>query len=311
MEIGYSVVSQWSPDFTPDYDSFIFHDPTHLKLQSNDWISYYLVKKVNRKVLAQVSFHNLKGKAVTPLRAPFGSFLFSERLSPQGLYDFIRHCELQLKSDGIKQIRMTEPPLFYRKSGELLQSILFNLGYQVSHAEVNSGIHIDIIPFEKKIEVWEKRKLKQSKSKAGVYKHLPFSALDVVYEFILKCRKQRSQTLSMTLEELKVTANTFKKEFLFFGVYFDNELAAASIAIQVNASILYNFYSGHLKKFDSISPVVMLINGMYGFCRSHNIQLLDLGTSSINGQPNFSLLDFKLRLGAIPSMKLTFEKNLE
>ena len=248
---------------------------------------------------------------MTPVRAPFGSFLFSEKLSPQGLYDFIGYCEQQLRGKGVKQILITEPPLFYRTKGELLQSILFNLGYQIKRAEVSSGVRVNEIPFEKKIEVWEKRKLKQSKTKGSTFQHLPFSSLELIYEFILRCREQKSQSLSMTLNEVEKTANAFKKEFLFFGVYFGNELAAASIAIKVNPSILYNFYSAHLKKFDSLSPVVMLINGMYGYCQSHDIHLLDLGTSSTEGQPNFSLLDFKLRLGTEPSMKLTFEKKLE
>jgi hypothetical protein len=56
--------------------------------------------------------------------------------------------------------------------------------------------------------------------------------------------------------------------------------------------------------------MVLLMNHIYKFCRSHQVELLDLGTSAINGQPNFRVLDFKLRLGAAPSMKLSFDKDL-
>ncbi len=260
--------------------------------------------------MAQISFHLENELAVSPVKAPFGSFLFSERLSPLGLYDFIQQCEDRLHRKGVKSICITEPPLFYRKSGELLHAILLNLGYRVSRAELSSGIRIDHITFEEKIEIWEKRKLKQSKVKGLQYKALPAGELENVYSLILKCRKQRGHTLSMTLEEVKGTVNVFKEHFFLFGTFFQKELVAASIAIRVHPTILYNFYSGHLKKFDSLSPIVMLTSGMYKFCGSHHIQLLDLGTSAIDGQPNFGLLDFKLRLGAVPSMKLTFEKDL-
>lgn len=310
MESGYSVVSELPPAFTPDYDSFIFNHSDHLRLQAEEWINFYLIKKVNQKVLAQVSFHNQKGIAVTPVRAPFGSFLFSDRLSPLGLYEFIKHCENQLHKIGIRSISLTEPPLFYRKSGELLQTIFFNLGYHISKAELNSGIKIESIHFEEKIEIWEKRKLKQAKAKGAVYRQIHLNELDSVYNFILKCRMQRGHTLSMTLEELRRTIQTFSKDFFLFGVFLHKELTAASISVRVHPSILYNFYSGHLKKFDTMSPTVLLIGGLYKFCGSHNIQLLDLGTSSVDGQPNFSLLDFKLRMGAVPSMKLSFEKKL-
>ncbi len=260
--------------------------------------------------MAQVSFHVQHGKAITPVRAPFGSFLFSERLAPVCLFEFIQHCEAHLEKKGVRSIRITEPPLFYRTSGELLHTILMNLNYRIDHAELSSGIKIDSIDFEEKIEAWEKRKLKQAKKKGLQFKTLPRTELENVYNFISKCRKQRGHSLSMTLEELKTTMNIFKDSFFLFGSYFQKELTSASIAIRVHPAILYNFYSGHLKKFDSISPVVLLINGLYKFCESNQIQLLDLGTSSVDGHINFGLLDFKLRLGAVPSMKLTFEKEL-
>ncbi|NOT75941.1 MAG: hypothetical protein HOP08_13525 [Cyclobacteriaceae bacterium] len=310
MEKGYSVVTEISSASTPDYNSFLFDDPQHHLLQADDWLNFYLLRKANQKIMARVSFHVKDHKAYSPMRASFGSFNFSRDLSPLVLYQFIQECERHLVKKKIRSVRIIEPPLFYNSSGELLQTILFNLGYHVTDAQISSGIRIDNTAFDDKIESWEKRKLKQAKVKGLTFKKLPISELETVYKFILKCRDQRGHSLSMTLSELTETVNVFKSSFFLFGAYHKNELAAASISIRVHQDILYNFYSGHLKKFDAISPVVLLISGIYKFCGSNKIHLLDLGTSAVEGQPNFSLLDFKLRLGAIPSMKLTFEKDL-
>jgi hypothetical protein len=310
LERGYSVVNDLPPGFSPDYTSFIFSDPKHLQLQAEDWLTFYLIKKVNQKIMARVSFHISDGQAITPVRAPFGSVLFSERLSPRVLYEFLQQIEAQLRRKNVRSICLTEPPLFYRKFGELLHTTLLNLDYRVSRADLSTGIRIDHINFEEKIESWEKRKLKQAREKGLGFKVLPFDELEVVYQLIERSREQRGHVLSMKLDEVKRTAQTFKDSFCLFGTFLQKEMAAASIAIRVNPRILYNFYSGHLKKFDSVSPVVMLTQGMYKFCRSNSIELLDLGTSSLNGRPNFSLLDFKLRLGGVPSMKITFEKEL-
>lgn len=310
MERGYSVVNELPPGFTPDYGLFMFSHPEHLRLQGGDLLNFYLVRKVNQRVMAQVSFHVQEQKAVTPLRAPFGSFLYSECLSPQGLYEFIQYCELALQAKGITSVVIGEPPLFYRRSGDLIHTILLNLNYHVSKAELSSGIRIDHIGFEEKIQAWEKRKLKQAKARGLQFKALPISELAQVYEMIRKCRDQRGQSLSMTLNELVRTVEIFKDSFFLFGAFLQKDLAAASVAIRVGPGILYNFYSGHLRKYDSISPMVLLTSGIYKYCGSHQYQLLDLGTSSLNGQPNFSLLDFKLRLGGVPSMKVTFEKIL-
>lgn len=310
MERGYSVVNDLPPDFTPDYEPFMFSHPEHLRLQGGDLQGFYLVRRVNQKIMAQAVFHVSGHKAVTPLRAPFGSFLYSDRLSPQTLYEFIQYCEASLRSKGIASVTIGEPPLFYRKSGDLIHTILLNLNYHVIRAELSSGIRIDHINFEEIIQPWEKRKLKQAKAKGLHFRTLPVSELENVYTMIQKCREQKGYALSMTLEDLARTVGIFKESFFLFGAFLHKDLAAASVAIRVGPGILYNFYSGHLRKYDSISPMVLLTSGMYKFCGSHQIHLLDLGTSSLNGQPNFSLLDFKLRLGGVPSMKITFEKTL-
>jgi hypothetical protein len=310
LENGYSVVLALPPEYKPDYTPFLFNRTAHLKLQANDWMHFYLLRTQKPKLMAEVAFHIENDRAISPVKAPFGSFSFSERLAPQLLYSFIGECVDQLSKRGVNSISITEPPLYYRKSGELLQTILLNQGFRVRKAEVSSGIKVDAINFEDKIEAWERRKLKQAKAKGITCKSLPITQLATVYDFILQCRRQRGNALSMTLDELSRTIASFRESFFLFAAFQDKELAAASISIQVRPDILYNFYSAHLRKFDTLSPMVLLMNHMYKFCRAHQFELLDLGTSAINGQPNFSLLDFKLRLGAVPSMKLSFEKEL-
>ncbi len=310
MEKGYSVSTEVPAGFSADFEYFLFGQEKHLKLQSTQWAHYYLLRKPNQKIMAQVAFHITDHAALSPLRAPFGSFLFSEKLSPQALYEFVHQVERLLGRAGVAIISLTEPPLYYRKSGELLHTILINQGFRISNAELSSGIRIERMAFEEKIETWERRKLKQAKLKGLTFKLLPLSDLAEVYHLILKCREQRAHALSMTLSELEATVKAFKNEFVLSGAFLHKELVSASIAIRVHRDILYNFYSGHLKKYDAISPMVTLLGGLYRYCEHQKIHLLDLGTSAIHGQPNFSLLEFKLRLGAVPSIKLTFEKQI-
>ena len=114
----------------------------------------------------------------------------------------------------------------------------------------------------------------------------------------------------MSYAQMKTVCDNFPEDFKLFGVYDNNALAAASISIMINKSILYNFYSAHAKQYDALSPVVRLMEGIYEHCQSDKIKIIDLGTSALNGRPNFGLLDFKLNLGASPSEKFTFEKIL-
>jgi hypothetical protein len=97
---------------------------------------------------------------------------------------------------------------------------------------------------------------------------------------------------------------------VLFGVFQDDKVVAASIAIRVTTQVLYNFYCDHDNQYDAVSPVVFLIEGIYQYCASQKIPLLDLGTSAVAGKPNFGLLEFKMRLHGQPTAKLTFQKNI-
>jgi hypothetical protein len=311
LEQGYRVETKIPTGFTSAYDSFLFNDKRHLQLQAETWLNFYLLRNADHKVIAHLPLFIQGQKAYTPFRAPFGSFSLVRQIIPLVLYQFIQECEKQLLKKKVTHLQLKEPPLFYRRNGELLHTILFNLGYSASLAEVSSGVTIDQIKFEEKIQERKQRKLRQMKIKGFLFKKMKIDELDTVYNFLLKCRTQRGQSLSMTLKELQATVAVFTDSFLLSGVYFQKELAAASISIKLNEDILYVFYAGHLEKFDPASPVILLFEGLYKFCRTKHLSLLDFGTSALKGQPNFNLLDFKLHMGATPSMKLTFEKELK
>jgi hypothetical protein len=132
----------------------------------------------------------------------------------------------------------------------------------------------------------------------------------MVYDFIFTCRNEKGYPLSMQLEELQHMAVKFPDRYLLFGVFRSDSLVAAAITIRVKKNILYDFYHDHAAAFDHLSPVTFLVDGIYRFCFENDIQLLDLGTSAIDGLPNFGLLNFKKKLGALATPKLTFQKDL-
>jgi hypothetical protein len=57
--------------------------------------------------------------------------------------------------------------------------------------------------------------------------------------------------------------------------------------------------------------VTVIAAALYRFARSADIRLLDLGTSSVHGEPNHGVFAFKKSLGAKPSIKMYFTKELE
>ncbi|MBX2968354.1 MAG: GNAT family N-acetyltransferase [Cyclobacteriaceae bacterium] len=299
-------------DYRADVKAYIFHDERHLKLQAeNGWRSFYILNQKHKTIVGAVHVHANDRVAVSPLKASFGSFVWNVTLHAEILFRFIGFVEDSLKASGIATITYTNPPLDYQPDQlQLLQVLLSNAGYRIQVAEAGAVISVSNELLETKMDDWEVRKLKQAREAEFIFAAATVNPVDEVFQFILNARKEKGYTLSMTQVMMERTVDVFPDRFVFFEVMKGYERAAASIAIRVADDILYNFYSAHHSRFDAWSPVVMLIEGMYGWCQQQGIKLLDLGTSALDNQPNFSLLDFKLRLGAQPTAKLTFTKDL-
>ncbi len=296
-----------------DFEISLFNSQGHRDTQGRGhWISFHIVRKEKMVVLASVFFSIEGSAAISPRSAPFGSFELSEKISPSQLFDFITYIETRLQALGIKKVRIKGYPEQYHLSQHnAITVLLLNHGYLISNAELGACMSINEASFADRIDSWERRKLRQATQADLRFEPLPLKKLESVFHFINQCRQERGQSLSMSLTALSEVVADLSKYFLLFGVYHRREMVAASISIRVRKDILYNFYSAHSRQSDSLSPVVLLIQGIYEWCRDHRFRLLDLGTSALDGKPNFSLIEFKLRLGADPTMKLTYEKILK
>lgn len=249
--------------------------------------------------------------AISPLRSPYGSFLFSEKVSPDVLLEFIQFAEQKLQARGVQKFLLKNAPEIYdlKKAG-LLQHVLKESGYQAEREETSAVIEVGDVSYEKLLHRSKKTRLNKGYNSEFEFQHLPVTRLEEVYNFLKACREEKTYSLSMPLVELQNVVNAFSDRFFLHAVRHRDQLIAASISIQVMSHVLYTFYYDHTKEFDQASPVVYLCDGLYHFCKEQKISLLDLGTSNVESKLVESLLNFKLSLGAKPSKKLTFVKKL-
>ena len=139
---------------------------------------------------------------------------------------------------------------------------------------------------------------------------MPAEQITQVYAFIARCHSEKGYKISIAAEELEATVQRFPGRYLLFGIFDGERMVSACVSIIVKRGILYNFLLNHDKEYNSVSPPLLLLEGIYDYCRENSIHILDLGTSAIAGKPNFSLLDFKVHLGGVPTTKLSFYKKL-
>jgi len=290
--------------------TFLFNESIHLLLQSKkDWTIFDFIDSTTGRIYARISFNIKSHEAYSPLRAPFGSLEVYHRMSEMHLKEFLENVQAELITRGVNKVIIRNFPDGYNEILSCqIHGVMRSLQF-TSQQEISSIIRVDEITFERKIEVSERQKLKKA-TQLFQLEQTQATELNKIYSFIADCRKERNQSLSMTLLELKKTISLLPDEFYFFKVYKNDEIAAAAIVIQVSKEILYTFYYAHARKYNRVSPVVYLISGIYDFARRNKFKLIDLGTSMIDGHVNRSLLHFKKSIGGTSTGKFTYTKTL-
>ena len=297
---------------SPQFETFLYNSTPFLKFQSDrDPLTFQIFTKKNREELARIHFFLEKEEAMSPLRSPFGSFEMSDQMETEVLYHSMGVIHQQLEDRGIKRVRIVNYPQVYHPAHAAQTGyVLLNHGYKVAGVDINHHLLIGWREFEQGLHLMEKRKLKKCLNQSFCFREAPINHLEEVYQFVLNCRKERGQTLSLSLEELTPMVKAFPHNYQLFEVIHEEEMAAASISVKVHSKILYNFYPASSKKYHSFSPMVFLLKHQYEYCRQRQYRILDLGTSTLEGKPNLNLIQFKENVGGIPSMKITYQKDL-
>jgi hypothetical protein len=298
--------------YQPEFEISLYNEEQHRLLQSPvRWQSFYILNNNKKCVGGAMHFHVTEALAQSPFRSPFGSLESDTEIPAEIIFNFLLFVESSLKAQGVSKVTIKNYPQAYvENEAVLIQTLLLNRNFRVVMAEISSVIDVvDSSPSDF-FHRSAKRRLDKARDAGLIIKKLPLENLGLIYSFIHQCRTEKGYPISMTLTDLHKTTEVFQERFFLFGVFDGEVLVAASITVAVRKNILYDFYHDHTASYDHLSPVVLLVSGLYEYCQQQKFVLLDLGTSALDGTPNFPLLHFKKTLGARPTLKLTFEKQL-
>ncbi|TGE20129.1 hypothetical protein [Hymenobacter elongatus] len=294
------------------FEPFLYLTPAHLRLQRHAGLllSFYLEDQDRQLTVAQlhVAGEAGGGTAQSPWQAPFGAVQLAA-VAAVALRAFLEVVHAQLAAQGLAHLRLRSYPFAYDPAGSaLLTHVLQQLGYAIPLAEINNHLPL-AADFRARLHPSERRRLKKCQHQGFVFEQETPLFLPLAYEFLRRCRREKGQELSLSLERLQELFSQFPQDYFLFSVRDQaGNWAALTVAIRVNSRVLYNFYPASPLAYNTFSPVVLLNEGLHAFGRANGQQLLDLGTSTLPEGLNQSLLQFKRHLGGVPSLKLTFER---
>lgn len=261
----------------------------HLKVYSNDCF--------------EVCF-SLKTETATSLSSsPFGGIRSIKKAKLTQLKSFFDQLKTQLKLAGVQKIRLVQPPAYYL--GFINNEWLKTLGFEEVSVELNQFVALTKpILFDK----MQQRQLK--KAKDFNIRKVAVAELPKIHTFIAHCRKEKGLEINISQEKLISLFEALPESYDCFVVEKENQLIAAVVTANVTPDICYYYLPATLQAFKHKSPMVHLLNYLYGYYRDAGFEYLDLGLSSVRGVKQASLFQFKERMGATSTLRSTFETEI-
>ncbi|MVM30995.1 GNAT family N-acetyltransferase [Spirosoma sp. HMF4905] len=314
---NYTIIRQQNPQ-PPDIrpfcqHGFLFNERDHLRQQAGG--QFYLLTALNQTTQlaeARCAFFIRSNEAISPAAAPFGSVEFAETLPELVLDTFLNSLIDFAYSAKATLLRIVNYPTCYApKQATILTISLLKYGFHIQETSQNFFLPITNQPFDCSIAPAERRRLRKCRDADFQFIHWATPNLYKVTEFLQKTRRQKGYPLTLSPEQLIKLVQSFPEQFIVFAVESKAKLVALTVAVRVRHDILYNFLPASHIDYQTFSPMVMLIDGLFSYCQQQQIRLLDLGVALDNNrQPKPGLIRFKRNLGAKESPKLIFEKQL-
>jgi hypothetical protein len=291
-----------------EYEPTLFHLADHLALQRvTGWTAFYALDQKNKRIVASLFVNVHEKKGTTAVRSPYGGIECASEISAETLYEFIRFADTAL-ARLVNEVEIKMPPEAYGpRTHAWIFSFLHAVGFRTTQVDLSSCITVTG-NFAGAIRKTESQVLHKALHAGLTASLMAGDKLADAYAFIADHHARKKYPVTMTWEHLEKTAALFPGRYLTFGVHTGEAMIAAAIAIRVSSHVLNLFYIDHDSQFDKLSPPVLLIAALYDYCAMNHIPMLDLGTSSLADGPNMSLLSFKMRMGAQPSVKPILKK---
>ena len=299
------------------FEPWLFTRPTHQVLQADGGgrVLGVFLENVAEGRTTGVFYVRLDAEnhaAHSPGQAPFGGLQMAVNQPFRVVNWFVAGIENELLNREIRRLSLRPPAFVYAPAVSALQAeVLRQRGYSVALAEQNYALNLRL-PYAAHLHPSERRRLVKCGRHGLHFEQEPPLLLPLAHAFIAACRAERGQAPPLPLARLQTLFQQFPRDHFLFSVRQPNgEWAALTVAIRVDARVLYNFYPASPLRCNAFSPAVLLTEGLHHFARVNNFEILDLGTSTLPTGPNASLLRFKRHLGATAGLRLTWEKELK
>jgi hypothetical protein len=286
-------------------DLFFFHSNDFINRKEESSLLFFNLY-VDRKNLVSIAFKMVDQVAISLPQSPFGGLITGLTVNEKLITSLLTTVKEFFQKKQLR-IHITTHPDSYKSQSDKLRNIFTSLEFHSNCSDINQHIAIDQEDLRTKMNTSRAKQLDLCIHNRYQFKKLSSSFLEESFNLIEECLKVKNYPITMSLDNLKEAFNTFPERYLIFGVFNKNIMIATAISIIINDKILYNFYHGDMLANRQMSPMSLLLSGIYTHCQQVGFKILDLGISTDQGVINKGLFYFKRSCGAESSDKISYQ----
>lgn len=281
-------------------DKYIFDTPNYQKAANLDSKEHSFIFLDYKLIVYPVITEEILeiGKNAT-----FGGVYFSNSIDNKGILNLLN----QFYSWGSGQSRSYKiriPPQYLEPNIYPVLQDFFESKAATVIVEKNQHLCLSRLGYKDHFSKTNKKIVRKSLDQ-GLYISIDKNLTSEGYKLLEKNRLRRNLSLSLSYSSLLIQASLMSDQYLYFSCYDSTEkLLAYAVCVIVKEDVIYVLYWGEDPQYRKASPVVFLAMKIIDYCNENNINYLDAGISSVNGEIDQNLFEFKSRLGFVSSDKL-------
>ncbi|MDD2244610.1 MAG: hypothetical protein VB024_11160 [Dysgonamonadaceae bacterium] len=242
-----------------------------------------------------------------PFSAPFGGFHYShEYLSYNIIYDFIVDLKKYIIDHKLSGAYITLPPDIYQENiNAKCINAFIKLGFNISGPDITNWI--DLKKFN---GIWKNKKVYQNLRKA--YRNqLSFSIITEIelmqeaFNLIAHNRIDQGRKIHMTFEEILELKKIIPIDF-FLVKDKKGEISGAGVFYQSHKSIVQAIFIADNINRRELRVIDFMYLKVFEHYKNMGFEFIDMGTSSLFGEPNIGLIRFKEIHNCNTSLRYSF-----
>ena len=245
-----------------------------------------------------------------PFSASYGGFSYNSKVDFR-YYDEACHLLAEYVRETGKPLYITlAPPVYDTTDNSKTQSAMVRAGAIIQSIEYNQHFELKLFEdYEARLDSKVRNKLRNAM--AG---NLSFIQLDSndpedvarVYRVIQTNHNEKGRPLRMSLQNVLDTIKIIPADFFMVVDNDGNDTAAAQV-FHTTQHIYQVVYWGDKSEYSHLKPMNFLTYKIFEFYYSQGVEILDVGISTEEGQPNYGLCEFKENIGCVATPRITLK----